>query len=303
MKLDIVFSEFRYVGKTIGCHSINLCSRYFGSLGMLYVGGSREGRHLRFAERLSNLDESPRYVDARPNVCHDWFTANVARDRVELAIMGDDALCIFIAMARAAEASTGGRREERVQAVWRDPTYIRAVNKDQDDNLGQLSQSQLQMTRPVAWASLETEFGRVFQVVWTAHSCRLGVMDATIDSTLANAERLPDPDPEGTLSNVRGRNVLLTDRNGNLCITTRQNMIFWKRLFPTLFQTYLLVRSLVYEHLVENLDNRKRTVLVQELCERSVELNEQQILEIMLLYSGAQARTSPGCMNPEKAHT
>lgn len=75
----------------------------------------------------------------------------------ELAMMGGGALCIFIAMTRLAEASTGGKRKEMVQAVWRDPTYIQAVNQDQYDDLGQLTQSQLQMTRPVARASLETE--------------------------------------------------------------------------------------------------------------------------------------------------
>lgn len=43
--------------------------------------------------------------------------------------------------------------------------YIRAVSYNQDDDLGLLTPSQLRMSRPVARASLETEFGTVFQTI------------------------------------------------------------------------------------------------------------------------------------------
>lgn len=112
--------------------------------------------------------------------------------------MGGAALAICIAMARTAEASTSGKKKDRVDAMWRDPAFVAAVGFDQYDDLGRLTQSQLTTTRPVARATLETDFPGVLQTIWTAHLRRTGSQFRMIDATLNNADHLPDPDPDNS---------------------------------------------------------------------------------------------------------
>lgn len=81
--------------------------------------GSRESRHPRFADRLSDLEESPRYVDALREPTHTPASDDGRKSAVPI-------LCNDSSIG----SSIGLRRRERVQAVLKDPAYIHAVADD-----------------------------------------------------------------------------------------------------------------------------------------------------------------------------
>lgn len=153
------------------------------------------------------------------------------------------------------------------------------------ENLGRLTQSQLTMTRPIARSTLDTDFSGVFQTIRTAHLRRSGSQYRGIDSTLNNADYLPDPNPHGNLMRIGGKSVLLRDRSGNQEAMTRQNLVFLGRTHPTLLQANVWIRALIYEHISGDVTSLKKAGLMRELCERNEELHELQLWELVYAFS------------------